>query len=647
MSRFARQTGIAAALALTLLSVAPALAQTDSEYETILNAVVAEQEPGQAAFNVTAYATVIDDENQPITGLGQEHFSLSEDGAPVPVLDVSPATQPSNIVLVLDTSGSMAFQGKIEAVQTAAASFVSRLAEEDQVAIITFNESADILKELSGEQLAATSIIDLLTVAPGTGTCLYDAAYKATILATTAPQGRRAVILLTDGVDEMPDAPGVTCSAHSAEDVIALASGGTTRSPIYTIGIGSDANAEELAQIAEQTGGTSMLATSPGQIEGLFEAISQQLKSQYALTYRSTTTSGEQHSLGLTVTLDGVASVDQRDFILPEPVLLIVTSLNEGDVLAADGTVSPEATITGMTEVASVSFSLDGEPLGAVTTPPFEFSLDAGEMAAGRHSLTVRAELADGQQLEHSVRFEVEAPPPEPTEVPPPLPPAVTETPANLRSFLADNPLLLEVGGAVLLGLVALAVLAARRRPVSRIIGGAGGYSGPEDMTHSIRFDQVLGMLTVRESPRLLPGQPFDIGEEVVRLGSGADSDVLVPDGSVSPRHAEIHISDGEVFQLFDLNSEHGTRVNGEPVGAEGRVLRTGDLITLGSESTLAFSSFRSSSIETNPIGTLADFSRDVFVGDSGPGVADKVGNVDAGSAPEDDAEQAPPSEHE
>ena len=105
-----------AALAI-VLSAAPASAQ--GELGLILNDVSAEPVAGELAYRVTAYLTVTGAGGEPLTGLSVEDFSVAQDGEAVALELVEGAERPQSIVLALDTSGSMAFQGKMDAVREA------------------------------------------------------------------------------------------------------------------------------------------------------------------------------------------------------------------------------------------------------------------------------------------------------------------------------------------------------------------------------------------------------------------------------------------------------------------------------------------------------------------------------------------------
>jgi pSer/pThr/pTyr-binding forkhead associated (FHA) protein len=71
----------------------------------------------------------------------------------------------------------------------------------------------------------------------------------------------------------------------------------------------------------------------------------------------------------------------------------------------------------------------------------------------------------------------------------------------------------------------------------------------------------------------------FELNTERTIIGRGEDSDLLLPNISVSRHHAQILMTDGE-FSIEDLDSSNGTMVNGKPV--TGAVLSSGDEIVLG-----------------------------------------------------------------
>lgn len=564
---------------IALIMVGVGVAAAQGEITVIINDIEAVPVEGQLAYEVTAFVTVTDAGGQPVTALSGESFVVNQDGEDVTLESARVTERSVSIVLALDTSGSMAYQGKIEAVKGAAARFLDNLKEGDSVGVIYFNEEIVRAQDLSDDLLAARTIIDLLQAQTDAGTCLYDAAYNAVSTAVAAPLGRRAVILLTDGIDEMSD--GSTCSEHTIEDVVSLASGGMIHVPIYTIGVGNRVDADDLRRIAENTGGDALIAPEASDVDTLFETVAAQLKSQYALVYRTATTSGE-HTINVTVSVDGLSGVATRTFLAPElPAILSLSGLDDGAILEGERTVS--ATVSGKAKLVSVSFSLDGEALVEDTEAPFEVSLSSASLEIGVHKLTATGTLDDGLVLEAELQFAVQAAVvSEEEDVSEEQP--VEEEIAAVGAGASAVPgwLLPGIGGAVIVLVGVVLLLVRGRRPGGQVIGG--GVSMPTMVSAA----DVLATLTVKESLSLMQWQVFDLTGEVTRLGRGVDNHIVVPDAPVSREQAEIRV-EGGAFLVYDLESRYGTFVNGERVGAGGLPIGDGDELRLGTRTIMFF----------------------------------------------------------
>ncbi len=572
-----------------LIVALPAPAAAQDGLILIVNEVTAQPVPGEAAYTVTAYVTVTDSAGQLVTGLAAENFAVSQDGIGVTLDSVAIAERYAAIVLVMDISGSMASQGKMEAAREAAIRFLDSMEQGDQVAVIYFNDEVVVGQNFSEDRQAAATIIALLEAKPQSGTCLYDAAYSGITLATGAPPGQRAVLLLTDGIDELPDLSG-PCSTHDSADVIALASGGATRVPVYTIGVGDRVNADDLATIAASTGGGSWLAPTSAEIASLFEALAAQIKNQLALTYRTETTSGE-HTLTVTVTHNGTTAVATRSFLAPElPPLLSLSGLDEGALLTGRGTI--RATANGNTQITMVTFLLDGQELVEDSIAPFEATLDSAEIAPGRHELVASATLSDGSILEEQLSFEVSGLPA--TQEARPATTVEAEAVPATGSILG-NPLALG-GAALAVVVLALGVFLVIRRQTG--IPARGGtpvarrrVAAPADAM-TMNVGEGFATLMVEESLSLDAGHLFVLSGDVVRIGRGADNDVAVPDAPVSRHQAEIR-REGKSFRVYDLGSTYGTFVGSKKVTERGLEIMDGDLLRLGTHTSLRFAVLR------------------------------------------------------
>jgi VWFA-related protein len=182
--------------------------------------------------------------------------------------------EPVTTVLVLDHSGSMAEPAddkdnvsKIEALHRAAGRFVDIMRHGARTTLLPFSTEVERVGPFSANKTALKGRINNLK-ADG-GTRLYDATYDAVMtLEAARPEGKRAVVVLTDGVDE---APG---SRHHVEEIIDEAKRAGT--PLYMLGLGrpGEVNEPVMRQLAEATGGKYFHASNEQELYNLFETLS-------------------------------------------------------------------------------------------------------------------------------------------------------------------------------------------------------------------------------------------------------------------------------------------------------------------------------------------------------------------------------------
>jgi VWFA-related protein len=146
---------------------------------------------------VTVPVSVLDRDGRFISGMRKEDFRVFEDGTEQQVAYFAPVEQPFTVALVIDTSGSTRF--RLEDIQDAAISFLDQLRPADRVIVVAFDDQVRVLSE-------ATSDRNLLRAAirrtrTGNGTRLYDAVELVIGQQLSRVQGRKALVLFTDGVD--------------------------------------------------------------------------------------------------------------------------------------------------------------------------------------------------------------------------------------------------------------------------------------------------------------------------------------------------------------------------------------------------------------------------------------------------------------
>jgi len=146
-------------------------ASAQEPVSVVIHNVEAQPLPTGDAYEVTAFLSVLDAQGAPIPGLQASDFDIREDGSEVERFEVGPAEGGVRLVLVIDTSGSMAAEGKMNAVKEAAAALIGGLGAEDQVALVSFNESPKVEINLTPDLTAVQNFVALLGPVAGSGTC--------------------------------------------------------------------------------------------------------------------------------------------------------------------------------------------------------------------------------------------------------------------------------------------------------------------------------------------------------------------------------------------------------------------------------------------------------------------------------------------
>jgi Ca-activated chloride channel homolog len=144
---------------------------------------------------------VVDKQGHSITNLSASDFAVYEDGVRRPILHFEPTDAPFSLVMMLDTSGStVTFRQQI---QGAALRFLDALRPEDRVAIVDFNGKGPKLQLSFSTDRHRIAYTIGVTLATGKGeTPLYDALkYSMKELEHEAPRRRKAIVVLTDGLD--------------------------------------------------------------------------------------------------------------------------------------------------------------------------------------------------------------------------------------------------------------------------------------------------------------------------------------------------------------------------------------------------------------------------------------------------------------
>lgn len=146
---------------------------------------------------VTIPVKISDRRGRFIGGLTKDDFQVFEDNAPQEITYFSNEQQPFTVALVLDMSYSATF--KIAEIQQAAMAFITQLRENDKVMIVSFDEEVHLLCQPTTDRKVMQTAIRSTKIASGTS--LYEAVDLVINDKFRKINGRKAVVLFTDGVD--------------------------------------------------------------------------------------------------------------------------------------------------------------------------------------------------------------------------------------------------------------------------------------------------------------------------------------------------------------------------------------------------------------------------------------------------------------
>jgi VWFA-related protein len=227
--------------------------------------------------SVVSLQIIRDQDGNPIKDLNVGNFTVEEDGQSAVITDVrtvQEAAQTLAVALVLDRSGSMADYGKNDGLLAAATQFASLLQAGDVAEVINFSDTVNVSQSFTSDKTLLDTAIT--GTSPGGNTALYDAIVTG-ISEAAGIKGRSAVIALTDGIEN--------ASYHTQSDVINAAS--SQNVPVFTIGLGNDADTATLQAIAASSGGTYTFAPSGADLDHIYKAINSQLDGQIQISFIS------------------------------------------------------------------------------------------------------------------------------------------------------------------------------------------------------------------------------------------------------------------------------------------------------------------------------------------------------------------------
>jgi Ca-activated chloride channel family protein len=227
--------------------------------------------------------TITDPLNRLVTGLEKENFRVYEDGIEQEVATLSTEDVPVSIGLVFDMSGSMS--DKVDKARQAAVEFMRTANPLDQFFLVSFNDRAELT---SGFTNSVEELQNRMMFTASRGrTALLDAVYLGLSQMRGAHNGKRALLIISDGGDNH--------SRYSENDIKNFLKEADCQ--LYAIGIydpiGIRSRSSEelngpslLSEMTEMTGGRVFPVGNLNELPDIAAKIGMELRNQYVLGYK-------------------------------------------------------------------------------------------------------------------------------------------------------------------------------------------------------------------------------------------------------------------------------------------------------------------------------------------------------------------------
>ena len=317
LRRRRRSTGSPAAVALACaLCVSPVAAQERRPAQPPATPAQPSQEidPDEVITVETSEillpVTVRDARGQLVTTLRREDFRVFEDGREQPLSDLRLRRVPVDVLLLIDSSSSVA--NNFEDFRRAAEEFAARLAPEDRVSLLKFDDRVELLQDWTASRVQLRRALRRLS--PGMFTRFNDALYLAAREQFKDPTRRRAAVVLSDGIDSgrgsssaaqalralLEASVGVYCisntgieRARKSAELDALLDATPAAVKFNQLKIDDlrlslralDESERGLETLTDATGGRLYKPASFADLERVYAEVAEELRHQYALYY--------------------------------------------------------------------------------------------------------------------------------------------------------------------------------------------------------------------------------------------------------------------------------------------------------------------------------------------------------------------------
>ncbi|MGA3193946.1 MAG: VWA domain-containing protein [Terriglobales bacterium] len=249
---------------------------------------------------VTLDVLVTTKDGQTVPGLRQENFKIMEDGAPQKIASFNQTQAPITAVLLIEYAATN-LSYMYDALN-AAYTFASGLRKDDYVAVVSYDIKPQILVDFTQDKRAIMGALNMLRIPGFRERDMFDAVFD-TLDRIDRIEGKKYVILISSGADTFSkitwDQTIKKVKATKDTTIYAVSIGWQWREYVDAASMGHDPfgrsvgwlqNDNQMKTLAQLTGGRSYFPRFQGELPGLFQEISADIRNQYSISYHPTNT---------------------------------------------------------------------------------------------------------------------------------------------------------------------------------------------------------------------------------------------------------------------------------------------------------------------------------------------------------------------
>src|SRR5712691_2586392 len=281
--------------------------------------------PGEMATAVAPQlmrvnASVVDRNGRAVGGMSISDFSVFEDGNERQIVSVTPTSEPFNLVLLLDVSGSV--EERIDFIRKAARDFLKTASPQDRISIISFRDDIQIISGFSTDRSLLSKRLDDIEACGATA--LFDSlAYCLTDVLKPLRGERLAIVVLSDGDDNksffpFPAILEATIESGALIYPLYVPSGLIPESSVPRPSITVDPMrtryltittraAQEGQKLADVSGGVFYQIKRLEDLQKAYDDVVTQLRTAYTITYASSADGTSHRRIRVRTNRDGAA----------------------------------------------------------------------------------------------------------------------------------------------------------------------------------------------------------------------------------------------------------------------------------------------------------------------------------------------------